>query len=150
MAKGAIAAVLMLGSVAAANAATQCYRSSDIEADQAVRYQTSLMVLSDSCGSPSYTDFIKRNAELVSRYQRQLIGYFGRTDVRHGTDAFDRFMTRLANQTALGIGDQPLASVCGNAVGFLAQAGSFGAEDFRAFIAAQAVAKRKDYPSCRD
>lgn len=150
MKKGAIVAVLMLGSIAAANAATQCYRSSDIEADQAVRYQTSLMVLSDSCGSPSYTDFIHRNADLVSRYQHQLIGFFGRADARHATDVFDRFMTRLANQTALGIGDQPLGSVCGSAVDFLAQAGSFAAEDFRRFIAAQAIAKRKDYPSCPD
>lgn len=148
MMRNVIVAVALLGSAAAANAATQCYRASEIEADQAVRYQTSLMVLSDSCGGNIYTDFIRRNGDLLARYQRQLIAFFSRTKGRHGSDAFDQFMTQLANKTSLDVGARPLASVCGDAGDFLAQAAKFVADDFKRFIAAQAVARRNDYPNC--
>lgn len=38
---------MLLGAIATANAAPQCYRANEIEAEQAMRYQAKLMVLSD-------------------------------------------------------------------------------------------------------
>ncbi len=150
MKKSGIVAIIMLGSIATANAAPQCYKASEIEAEQAVRYQAKLMVLSDSCRSSSYSEFVQRNAQTLSAYQHQLIGFFRRADSHKPEDAFDRFLTRLANQFALSSGQEPLASLCVKSADFLAQAVSFGKEEFQHFVAQQAVAERKSYPSCAD
>lgn len=140
--------MVMIGVVSAANAAPQCYRATEIEADQAVRYQAKLMVLSDSCRSNSYNQFVNRNAEVLSSYQRQLIGFFRRADTRRPEDAFDRFLTRLANQVALTAGQEPLDSLCPRSAEFLTQAVSFGKDDFRRYVAAQAAVERKSYQTC--
>lgn len=141
---------MLLGAIATANAAPQCYRANEIEAEQAMRYQAKLMVLSDSCRSNSYSQFLRRNAEAISSYQHQLIGYFRRIDGRRPEDAFDRFLTRLANQFALGAGQEPLDSLCIKAADFLSQALNFGKEEFRHFMAEQAALERKSYRSCAD
>ena len=135
--------------VTSANAAPQCYSATEIEADQAVRYQAKLMVLSDSCRSNSYSEFVHRNAQVLSAYQRQLIGFYRRSDPRRPEDAFDRFLTRIANQIALTTGQEPLVSLCAKAAEFLTQADSFGTEEFRRYVVAQATEERKSYPSCR-
>jgi len=44
MSKAGMTALFLLGAVATAEAAPQCYRASEIEAEQAVRYQAKLMV----------------------------------------------------------------------------------------------------------
>lgn len=148
MSRASVIAVLLLASVAVANAAPQCYRYDEIKADQAVRYQAKLMVLSDSCGSDSYTLFVRRNARTLSQYQQQMVEHFRRVDGRRAEAVFDRFITRLANEVSLRIGRQPLASVCSNAAGFLAQALDFGRDGFKRYVAAQATAARESYPVC--
>ncbi len=150
MIRSGIAAFIMLGAIATANAAPQCYKASEIEADQAVRYQAKLMVLSDSCRSNSYSEFVHRNAAVISAYQHQLIDYFRRINGRRPEDAFDRFLTRIANQVALTTGQEPLDKLCGNAADFLARAVKFGKEEFRHFVASQAAEERKSYPNCAD
>jgi hypothetical protein len=150
MTRAGVIAVLLIGTMATANAAPQCYHASEIEADQAMHYQAKLMVLSDTCRSNSYTQFLRRNADVISSYQHQLIGYFRRLDGHRPEDAFDRFLTRLANQFALGAGQEPLDSLCVKAADFLSQALNFGKEEFRHFMAQQAVIERKSYQSCAD
>ena len=145
-----IVAVIVAGVVTAAHAAPQCYRTDEIEADQAVRYQAKLMVLSDSCHSNSYSQFVHRNAEALSLYQRQLIGFFRRRDPHRPEDAFDKFLTRVANQIALAAGEEPLASLCPKSTDFLTQAVTFDKDEFRRFVAAQAVVERKSYPTCTE
>lgn len=140
----------MASVVTAANAAPPCYSANEIEADQAVRYQAKLMVLSDSCRSSSYSDFVHRNAQILSAYQRQLIGFYRRSEPRRPEDAFDRFLTRIANQIALTTGQEPLVSLCAKAADFLTQANSFSKEEFRRYVAAQATEERKSYPICRE
>ena len=140
----------MVGVVAGAQAAPQCYRVNEIEADQAVRYQAKLMVLSDSCRSNSYSQFVTRNAEALSFYQRQLIGFFRRHEAARPEDAFDKFLTRIANQIALAAGQEPLASLCPRSADFLTQAVSFGKDEFRSYVAAQAVIERHSYRTCVD
>jgi hypothetical protein len=145
-----IVAVIMVSVVAAAQAAPQCYRINEIEADQAVRYQAKLMVLSDSCRSTSYSQFVTRNADLLSSYQRQMIGFFRRHDTHRPEDAFDRFLTRIANQIALAAGQEPLASLCPRSADFLTQAVGFGKDEFRSYVSAQAAIERHSYRTCAD
>ena len=144
----AMATALFFSVASVASAAPQCYRASEIEADQAMRYQAKLMVLSDSCSSDSYSVFVHRNADVISSYQHQLIEYFRRSNQHRPEDEFDRFITRLANQYALGAGQQKLDSLCTNAAPFLTQAPNFGKEDFRRFVAQQAADERRTYPTC--
>ena len=146
----ALATAMLFGVVSAASAAPQCYRASEIEADQAMRYQAKLMVLSDSCKTDSYSRFVRRNAETISYYQHQLIEHFRRADQRHAEDEFDRFLTRLANQYALGAGEQKLDALCTDAATFLTQAPNLGKEEFRHFVAQQAAEERRSYSVCAD
>ena len=138
----------MIGVVGAAHAAPQCYLPNEIEADQAARYQAKLMVLSDSCRSNSYNQFVNRNAEAIRSYQHQMIGFFRRGDARRPEDQFDKFLTRLANQIALTAGQEPLDSLCPRSADFLTQAVSFGKDEFRHYVAAQAAVERKSYRVC--
>lgn len=150
MTRFGIVAIIVAGVVTVAHAAPQCYRPNEIEADQAVRYQAKLMVLSDSCRTDSYNRFVNRNAEALSLYQQELIGFFRRHDVRHPEDAFDKFLTRVANQIALAAGEEPLASLCPKAADFFTQAVSFGKDEFRRYVSAQAVVERKSYRTCTE
>jgi hypothetical protein len=150
MIKSGVISILFLGVVATANAAPQCYRANEIEAEQAMQYQAKLMVLSDTCRSDSYGQFVHRNSDVISSYQRQLIEHFRRVDARHPIDEFDRFQTRIANQFALGAGQEPVASLCAKSAAFFTQAHSFSKDEFRRFVAEQAAVQRPSYPRCAD
>ena len=143
-----IIAAFMICVVTTAEAAPACYHPAEVEADQAARYQAKLMVLSDSCRSTSYHQFVNRNAETIISYQRQLIGFFRRGDARRPEDQFDKFLTRLANQIALTAGQEPLDSLCPRSADFLTQAVNFGKDEFRRYVAAQAATERKSYRLC--
>lgn len=146
----AVVTALFFGAVSAAGAAPQCYHANEIEADQAMRYQAKLMVLSDTCGSHSYNEFVQHNAAIIASYQHQLIDYFRRADRHRPEDEFDRFLTRLANQYALGAGEERLDLLCRDAADFLTQAPHFAGEEFRHFVVQQAADARKTYPSCAE
>lgn len=143
-------ALLLMGVAATANAAPQCYRASEIEAEQAMRYQAKLMVLSDACRSDSYSEFIHRNSAVIIDYQHKLIAHFRRTAGRHAEDVFDRFLTRLANQYALGAGQRSVATLCSESAGFLRKAQHFSAREFRHFMARQVAEEHRSYRSCAD
>lgn len=145
--KAGVIAVIFAGSVSVAQAAT-CYKADEIEADQAVRFQTQLMVLSDSCGSESYTEFEQHNGSTLAAYQQKLIAYFKRIGA-HADSAFDKFITALANKTALDAGQQPIASLCNQSAEFLTKASAFNKQDFEHYVAEQAAAQRGNYPSCK-
>ncbi|HEV8016615.1 MAG TPA: hypothetical protein VGP48_13840 [Stellaceae bacterium] len=147
--KAGVIAVMLAGSVSVAQAAT-CYRSDEIEADQAVRFQTQLMVLSDSCGSTSYTQFTHRNASTLAAYQEKMIGYFRRISGRGADSAFDRFITSLANKTALDAGREPIAALCTRSADFLTKAEGFDREGFMHYVVEQAAAQRGNYQTCKD
>jgi hypothetical protein len=148
--KAGFAALLLMGVAASASAAPQCYRTSEIEADQAMRYQAKLMVLSDACRSSSYSEFIHRNSAAIISYQHALIARFRRSNGRHAEDAFDRFQTRLANQYALGAGQQTVATLCAKSASFLQKAQAFVASEFRHYMARQAAEERHAYTSCAE
>jgi hypothetical protein len=147
--KVGVIAVIFAGSVSVAQAAS-CYRAEEIEADQAVRFQTQLMVVSDSCGSQSYTEFTHRNASTLAAYQQKMIGYFRRVSGRGADSAFDRFITALANQMALSAGKETVQALCTRSADLLTKGQTFDRNDFMHYVTAQAEAAKNTYPTCKN
>lgn len=149
--KTVVLAAMLGGSVSAAQAAT-CFRSDEIEADQAVRYQAQVMVLSDSCHSESYGDFRQHVGKTLAAYQQTMIGHFRRDggSARHADNAFDSFITGLANKMALYYGNEPVNSLCSRLADFLAKAGHFSKDDFVRYVSEQAAANRHTYTICKE
>jgi hypothetical protein len=149
--KTGVLAVMLAGSVSAAQAAT-CFRSDEIEADQAVRLQAQIMVLSDSCHSDSYGDFRQHIGQALAAYQQKMIGHFRRdgASARGADNKFDSFITSLANKMALAYGAEPVGSLCSRSADFLAKAGHFSRDDFVHYVSDQAVANRQTYTICKD
>lgn len=144
-----VAAVMVAYPAAFAEAAPQCYRPHEIEAEQAVHYQAELMVLSDSCGvEQTYVSWTTRVRRLLVGYQKELIAHFRRGGAGHAEAAFDSYLTKLANEVSLRTGQTPVASMCQQAADFLAKADRLGEEDFRQYVTAQAVERKPDYKSC--
>src|SRR5579872_1182908 len=125
-------AVMLLGSVVAAAAATpQCLKPSEIEAEQAVRFQAELMVMSDTCGQQTYIRFTRRNRDVLVEYQHEMIERFRRSGTVRAEARFDTYLTRLANEISLRTGARPVASLCREAADFFATADSLGRDEFR-------------------
>lgn len=146
--KTGVVAVILAGSFSVAQAAT-CYRNGEIQADQAVRFQAQLMVLSDTCGSASYTDFSRRNAATLADYQQTLIGHFRRADGRSADRVFDRFITELANKMSLSYGKQSVAALCTHSADFLATAQGLNRREFVHYVDKQAAIRHDDYRTCK-
>jgi hypothetical protein len=147
--KAGVIAVIFAGTVSVAQAAS-CYNSEEMEADQAVRFQTELMVVSDSCGSQSYTEFTHRNASTLAAYQQKMIGYFRRASGRGADTAFDRFITSLANQMALSAGKETVSVLCTRSADLLTKGQTFSKDDFVHYVAQAAVAAKGTYPACKN
>lgn len=146
MIKLATALALLLGSTAWAVAATpQCLRA-DAEAEQAIRFQAELMVVSDTCGAQTYITFARRNREALRDYQHQVIERFRRTGGGHAEARFDSYLTRLANEVSLRIGAQPVAAVCHDAQSLLAMADTLAGDQFRRYVAEQAAQRNTRCP----
>jgi hypothetical protein len=143
------AAVFLGGTIALATAATpQCLKPNEIEAEQAVRFQAELMVVSDTCGAQTYTHFTRRNHEALKEYQQQVIERFRRNGGAHPEARFDSYLTRLANEVSLRNGAQPVDQVCHNAASFLATADKLERESFRRYVAARAQENSTEFRRC--
>src|SRR3984885_469315 len=88
-------------SAAPAATASHCFNASEIEADQAIRYQTELMVVSDTCGVDTYRNFTVHNRDQIVVYQHQLVEHFKRDGVRSPQTTLENFMTQVRNEFAL-------------------------------------------------
>ncbi|MBV9686229.1 MAG: hypothetical protein JO096_03345, partial [Alphaproteobacteria bacterium] len=74
MRKVVLAAALLVASVSNAPAADRnCYSPGDIEAEQALLFQTNLMVISSACRDTVYGEFRARNKDAIIRYQNAMI-----------------------------------------------------------------------------
>ena len=150
MLRSATAAFLLLGSAVGAAAATpQCLRSNEVEAEQAIRFQTELMVVSDTCGAQTYTRFARRNREALVQYQQQVIERFRRAGAAHAEERFDAYLTKLANEASLRLGAEPLTVMCRDSQSLLATAEALSGDQFRRYVAEQAAADNSDR-RCRD
>src|SRR5260370_12310213 len=86
------AALLAAASFQGASAADkQCYSAADVEAEQAILFQTNLMVLSSACKDtlPAYGEFRLRNKDAIIRYQNAMRDHFRRTGSPNAQTEFD-------------------------------------------------------------
>jgi hypothetical protein len=136
---------LVLLSMGAARA-EDCLAPVGIEAEQAIRFKTELMVVSELCRDGSYTSFLWRNADAVRDYQKQMIEFFARSGNRDGLGALDSFETKLANEAMLRHATVPTEVLCREKRYFLTSGGSLDADAFRR---ASIILAEQDLPSSR-
>jgi hypothetical protein len=127
---------------AAGKAKPECYSQSAIEAEQAIRFLTDVMVISSTCQDTVYAEFRLRNRDPILAYQKAMIAHF------HGAPAFDSWNTSLANQAASKRAGLPSTQVCQQSVEILKQASALDPPKFRAFAASLAAVAGAQYPKC--
>src|SRR3981081_2197287 len=117
-------------------ARVECYSQSAIEAEQAIRFLTDVMVISSTCQDTVYAEVRLRTRDPIMAYQNEMIAPL------HDTPAFDRWNTSIANQASSKHAGQPSVLVCQQAADLLKQASVLDPPKFREFAATQATAGR--------
>src|SRR5919108_678985 len=140
----ALVAAAALGTAPAAD--RNCYSAADIEAEQAIQFQTDLMVISSACRDTVYGEFRARNKDAIIRYQNAMIDHFRRTGARNPKSAFDAWQTTLANEAARKQAIVPTVQVCQQAAETLKLASTFDAKAFHDYAVAHAV--NDTHPRC--
>jgi hypothetical protein len=126
-----------------------CYRHAEAVADQAIRYTTEVMVMSDTCRNDAYARFALRNQRELVTFQDILKEHYRRLAGRRAQARLDDFMTHLANVAALRTGTQDIAQVCAVATQFLAAADRISGAGFREYAERQVRAHDHDYRFCK-
>lgn len=119
-----------------------CYTQSAIEAEQAIRFMTDVMVASSACQNTTYAEFRLRNRDPIVAYQKALIAHF------RGNAGFDRWNTTLANEAAQKEAVLPTAQFCQQAAPMFQQATTLDPQAFRAYAASKAVEMKASYTVC--
>jgi len=143
-----MAAVLAAAaSIATASAADRnCYSPTDIEAEQALLFQTNLMVISSACRDTVYGEFRARNTAAILRYQNAMIEHFRRTGARNAKSAFDSWQTSLANEAARKQAVIPTGQFCQQSAEMLKLASTLDIKGFHDYAVAHAV--NGTHPTC--
>jgi hypothetical protein len=149
IAAAALALLVCCGGSLADAASSGCYRRSEAVADQALRYTTEVMVMSDTCRNQTYDRFALRNRAQLVEFQDAMKEYFRRSG-RNAQAKLDSFMTHLANESALRTGVQNIGQVCAVAVQFLATADTMSGEGFRHYAENQVKEHGTEYRFCRE
>jgi hypothetical protein len=140
MRKVVLAAALLAAAVATASAADRnCYSPGDIEAEQALLFQTNLMVISSACRDTVYGEFRARNTAAILRYQNAMIDHFRRTGARNAKSAFDTWQTSLANEAARKQATIPTGQFCQQSTEILKMASTLDTKGFHDYAVAHAV-----------
>jgi hypothetical protein len=143
------AAVFAAASLQGASAADRhCYSAADLEAEQAIVFQTNLMVVSSACRDTVYGEFRARNKDAIIRYQRIMIAHFRRAGARNAQSEFDAWNTSLANEISLKQGAVPTVEVCQKAADMLKMAGSLDSKALHDYATAQAASPAVILPKC--
>src|SRR5947207_64050 len=91
----AFGAALALQPVSAAERTKgDCYTPSAIEAEQAIRFLTDVMIVSTTCQDTIYAEFRLRNRDPILAYQQAMMAHF------NGAPGFDRLPRRRAGRCA--------------------------------------------------
>lgn len=141
-----LAAVLAAAAVqlpVSAVARDACFSQAAMEADQAIRYLTDLMVVSSACQNTVYVEFRARNQVAIRDYQHTMIEHF------HGTKRFDDWNTVLANEFSMKHNNTPTGVMCQQSAPMFAKASALDLAGFRAFAAGLATAASAQYEKCR-
>ena len=145
MKKVILAAALAVASVQGAFAADgQCYSPADIEAEQAILFQTNLMVISSACRDTVYGEFRNRNKDAIIRYQKAMIDHFKRAGSRNAQSDFDRWNTSLANQISLKM----TGAVCQQGAELEKLASTLDAKGLHDYALKQATSAPDAHPKC--
>ena len=142
------AALFAAGSMQGVSAADkQCYSVADVEAEQAILFQTNLMVISSACKDTVYGEFRARNKDAIIRYQKAMIDHFRRAGSRNAQSEFDRWNTSLANEIALKQGALPMAQVC-QQTEILKLASTLDEKGLHDYAVAHATTAADSHPRC--
>jgi hypothetical protein len=144
----AAAIVAAASSSAAFSAEKNCYSAADIEAEQAILFQTDLMVISSACRDTVYGEFRSRNKDAIIRYQNAMIEHFRRTGARNPKSAFDTWQTSLANDASRKQSVVPTAQICQQATEMLKLASTFDAKAFHDYAVAHAASATANHLKC--
>ncbi len=125
-----------------------CYSATDQEAEQAIVFQTNLMVVSSACRDTVYGEFRARNKDAIIRYQKIMINHFRREGYRDAQGRFNSWNTSLANQIALKQGATPTSVVCQQAANMLKMAGTLDTKGLHDYALAQAASPTAAHPRC--
>jgi hypothetical protein len=126
----------------------QCFSAADIEAEQAILFQTNLMVISSACKDTVYGEFRARNSDAIIRYQKAMIDHFRRAGSRNAQSDFDRWNTSLANEISLKQGTLPMAQICGQAAEMLKLASTLDAKGLHDYAVTKATSAADSHPRC--
>ena len=149
MKKVFLAALLAAASFQGASAADrQCYSPVDIEAEQAILFQTNIMVISSACKDTVYGEFRARNKDAIIRYQKAMIDHFRRAGSRNAQSEFDRWNTSLASEFSLKQGAVPMAQVCQQAAEMMKLASTLDAKGLHDYAVAKATSAADTHPRC--
>ena len=137
------AAIFAAASLHGASAADRhCYSPTELEAEQAIKFQTNLMVISSACRDTVYGEFRARNTAAIIRYQKIMICHF------RSQGAFDAWNTSLANEISLRQGAESTAVVCQKAADLLKMASTLDAKGLHDYAVAQATSPAETHPRC--
>jgi hypothetical protein len=143
------AALLAAASSQSVSAADrQCYSTADVEAEQAILFQTNLMVISSACKDTVYGEFRARNQAAIIQYQKAMIDHFRRSGSRNAQSDFDRWNTSLANEISLKQGTLPMAQVCDQAAETLKLGRTLDAKGLHDYAVAKATSAADSHPRC--
>lgn len=138
----AVVAAAALQLPMSAGAREACYSPAAMEADQAIRYLTDLMVVSSACQNTVYVEFRARNQAAIRDYQHVMIQHY------HGTKGFDDWNTVIANEFSMKSAGEPTAQLCQQRAPMFAKASALDLAGFRAFAAGLATAATAQYHKC--
>ena len=142
----AFGGLVSLGTAAATD--RNCYSAADAEAEQAILFQTDLMVTSSACRDTVYGEFRSRNKDVIIRYQNAMIDHFRRAGSRNAQSDFDRWNTSLANEISLKQGALPMGQVCQQANEMMKLASTLDAKGLHDYAVAKATSAGDSHPRC--
>jgi len=147
--RGMATLAALAASTVLAFAGTACYTANDIAAEQAMKYQTELMVYSDTCShGNAFTNFLVHNRAAITEYQHQMVERYRSAGIRGAEVAFDNYLTYLANQASLLINGLPTDSFCSGKEHYFAEAETLNSESLRHLVEARAVEHQREYVRC--
>jgi hypothetical protein len=123
----------------AAAADRSCYSRADREAEQAILFQTDLMVVSSACRDTVYAEFRLRNRAEIIHYQNAMIAHFRRAGYRRPDREFESWITRLANEASNRGLAVSTAQLCRQSVAMEQLAAGLDPRGFRRYAIAQAA-----------
>jgi hypothetical protein len=139
----AMAAALLLPAGVAGAADGKCYSPAAVEAEQALRFLTDVMIASTECHDQTYGLFQQRNKDAVIAYQKAMIAHF------HSTAAFDSWDTAVANEASMKHVGQSMTQACQQTADIIKTAAALDAKGFRAYAASLAASAKGQYQLCR-